>query len=678
MEKQIKKYQADPLEFIKNATDDQVSKMILYASKKYYNETPVMTDDEFDFLVDELKKRDSKHPTLSKIGAPLPKITEIKKVKLPYHMGSMDKYKLSDTKHFDKWISNYKGPYTITDKLDGVSALYYWDADNSNAHLYKRGDDQMGSDISFLIPYIPSLAKLKINNKEKIIAIRGELIISLDNYNSYQEDKTNHESTPKTQSNHESTPKTQSKDGPSSNPRSMVAGLTNKKTIDPSITKLIDFVAYEMLYPREIHTDQLKEISKLGFITVHHSLLTKITFEILIEHLQDRKKTGKYECDGIIITDNNQHNINKSGNPEYAFAFKELPEKNTAECKVIEVEWNVSKDGYIKPTVLIEPVQLSGVTIKRATGFNAKFIKDNKIGTGTIIQIVRAGDVIPHIEKVIKATGEDMPNFPYLWNETGVDIILDENKNKNKDITREHKISELTYFVTHMNMKFLNEQTVGKLYDAGFDSIIKILTVTKQELLKLDNFKETLASKIYETIQKSIQDIDILTFAHASNIFGHNFGSRRLKKIFEIYPKVLDWIKNKTKEEIINSIKNIEGFEDSLSSQFAEKIVEYEKLVNKLPANIKNNVQEYKNIIEVIEDKKVSGKTFVFSDFRNKEWEAYIESHGGKISSSISSKTNYLITTEEAIDTGTNSKVKKAIELKVDIVSKNNFVKKFM
>jgi len=652
MDKTIKKYQADPIEFIEHATIDQLSKIILHASKKYYNETPVMTDDEFDFLVDELKKRDSKHPTLTKIGAPLPKVTEIKKVKLPYHMGSMDKYKLSDTKQFEKWLSNYKGPYTITDKLDGVSALYYWDADNSIAHLYKRGDDQMGSDISFLIPYIPSLAKLKINNKEKIIAIRGELIISLDNYDSYQGEKTN--------------------------PRSMVAGLTNKKTIDPNVTKLIDFVAYEMLYPREIHTNQLKEISKLGFITVHHSLLTKITFEILIEHLQDRKKTGKYECDGIIITDNNQHNINKSGNPEYAFAFKELPEKNTAECKVIEVEWNVSKDGYVKPTVLIEPVQLSGVTIKRATGFNAKFIKDNKIGTGTIIQIVRAGDVIPHIEKVIKATGEDMPNFPYKWNETNVDIILDEAKNKNKDIIREHKISELTYFVTHMNMKFLNEQTVGKLYDAGFDSIIKILTVTKQELLKLDNFKETLASKIYETIQKSIQDIDILTFAHASNIFGHNFGSRRLKKIFEIYPKVLDWIKNKTKEEIINSIKNIEGFEDSLSGQFAEKIIEYEKLVNKLPDNIKNNVQEYKNIIEVIEDKKVSGKTFVFSDFRNKEWEAYIENHGGKISSSISSKTNYLITTEEAIDTGTNSKVKKAIELKVDIVSKNNFVKKFM
>jgi NAD-dependent DNA ligase len=649
MDKQIKKYKEDPLTFIENATIDQLAKIVVHATKKYHNDSAVMTDDEFDFLRDELEKRNPKHPALSKIGAPLPKVTEIKKVNLPFHMGSMDKFKLSDTKKFTTWLTNYKGPYTISDKLDGVSALYYWH--ENKAHLYKRGDEQIGSDISFLIPYIPSLNKLK-EFKEKTLAIRGELIISLDNYDAFNGDKTN--------------------------PRSMVAGLTNKKTIDPNITKLIDFVAYEMVTPREIHTDQLKNIDKYGFITVHHSLQKTITFEKLIELLQDRKKSGKYECDGIIITDNNLHSVNKTKNPEYAFAFKELPEKNTAECKVIEIEWNVSKDGYIKPTVLIEPVQLSGVTIKRATGFNAKFIKDNKISVGSIIQIVRAGDVIPHIEKVIKATGESLPNFPYIWNETGVDIILDENKNKNKDITREHKVSELTYFVTHMNMKFLNEQTVGKLYDAGFDTIIKILSVTKQELLTLDNFKETMANKIFETIQNSIKDIDILIFAHASNIFGHNFGSRRLKKIFEIYPKVFAWIKNKTKQEIVDAIKEIEGFEDSLSSQFAEKIVEFEKLVNKLPASIKNKVQEYKNTIEIVEDKKISGKTFVFSDFRNKEWEAYIESHGGKISSTVSGKTDYLVTTKDAIEAGTNSKVKKATESKVEIVNKDNFAKKFM
>jgi len=643
----IKKYTSDPIAFIEKVSDEQLSKLILYASKKYYNESAVMTDDEFDFLVDELKKRDPKHPTLSKIGAPLPKVTEIKKVNLPYHMGSMDKYKLSDSKSFNTWLTKYTGPYTITDKLDGVSALYHWKDDK--AHLYKRGDEQMGSDVSFLIPYIPSLAKLKCTSE---IAIRGELIISLDNYDKYTGDKTN--------------------------PRSMVAGLTNKKTIDPQTVKLIDFVGYEQLYPRYIHTEQLKNISDLDFITVHHSLLKNITFEKLIDILQDRKKTGKYEVDGIIITDNNLHPVNKTKNPEYAFAFKELPDKNTAKCTVIEIEWNISKDGYIKPTVLIEPVKLSGVTIKRATGFNAKFIFDNKIGKDSIIQISRAGDVIPHIEKVIKATQADMPTFAYKWNESKVDIVVDTVKNKNKDVIREQRISELTYFVTHANMKFLNEQTVAKLYDAGYDDIIKILEIKQKELLELDNFKETMADKIYDSIQKSIEEMNILIFANASNIFGHNFGEKRLKKIFEIYPKILVWIKNKSKEDIKNDIKKIEGFEEITASQFAEKIIEFEKLVNKLPKDIQKKVSEYKLTTQVIQDSKISGKTFVFSGFRNAEWEKYIENHGGKINSTVSSKTNYVVTTQEEITSASNSKVKKAIELSIELLNKENFEKKFI
>jgi len=647
MNTQIKKYQADPIAFIEKATDDQISKMILFASKKYYNDEAVMTDDEFDFLVDELKKRDSKHPTLSKIGAPLPKVTEIKKVKLPYHMGSMDKYKLSDEKQFKNWLSKFTGPYTITDKLDGVSALFHWK--DGKAHLYKRGDDMMGSDVSFLIPYIPSLSKIKLGEET---AVRGELIISLDNYDKYEGDKTN--------------------------PRSMVAGLTNKKTIVAKDMALIDFVGYEMLYPRYVHTEQLKKINEYGFITVYHTLLNSIDFNKLIELLQDRKKTSKYDVDGIIVTDNNMHPVTATKNPDYAFAFKELPDKLTAECKVIEVEWNISKDGYIKPTVLIEPVKLSGVTIKRATGFNGKFINDNKIGKGSIIEITRSGDVIPHILKVVKATGADMPDFAYKWNETNVDIVVDESKNKNKEVIREQRISELTYFVTHMNMKYLNEQTVAKLYDAGYDNIVKILELTKSDLMKLDNFKETMTDKIYESIQKSIEEVNILTLATASNLFGHSFGGKRLKKIFENYPKVFVWIKNKSRDDIVKALKELEGFEDTLAGMFADNIGEFEKLVMKLPKNIQNKVMEYNGKIEVVEDSNILGKTFVFSDFRNKEWEEYIEKHGGKISSSISSKTSYLVTTQEAINKATNSKVVKAMELKVEILSKESFEKKFI
>ena len=111
---------------------------------------------------------------------------------------------------------------------------------------------------------------------------------------------------------------------------------------------------------------------------------------------------------------------------------------------------------------------------------------------------------------------------------------------------------------------------------------------------------------------------------------------------------------------------------------FADNIGEFEKLVMKLPKNIQNKVMEYNGKIEVVEDSNISGHAFVFSDFRNKEWEEYIEKHGGKISSSISSKTSYLVTTQDAINKATNSKVVKAMELKVEILSKESFEKKFI
>jgi DNA ligase (NAD+) len=194
----------------------------------------------------------------------------------------------------------------------------------------------------------------------------------------------------------------------------------------------------------------------------------------------------------------------------------------------------------------------------------------------------------------------------------------------------------------------------------------------------LDNFKETMAEKIYDSIQKSIEELDILIFANASNVFGHNFGEKRLKKIFEIYPKVLVWIKNKTHDTIKNDIKKIEGFEEITASQFAEKIIEFEKLVNKLPKDIQKKVSEYKVHTQIVQDSKISGKVFVFSGFRNAEWEKYIENHGGKINSTVSSKTNYVVTTQEEITSAGNSKVKKAIELSIELLNKENFEKKFI
>ena len=131
-----------------------------------------------------------------------------------------------------------------------------------------------------------------------------------------------------------------------------------------------------------------------GFETVQNRTVTDVTNEMLSELLMEWRKSYVYEIDGVIVSDDRIF-ARKSGNPDHAFAFKMVLSDQMAEAKVVNVLWTPSKDGYLKPRVQIEPIKLGGVTIEYATGFNAAFIRDNKIGIGSLIQIIRSGDVIP-------------------------------------------------------------------------------------------------------------------------------------------------------------------------------------------------------------------------------------------------------------------------------------------
>ena len=150
--------------------------------------------------------------------------------------------------------------------------------------------------------------------------------------------------------------------------------------------------------------------------------------------LKERKAESEYECDGIIIAYNTPNERVPIGNPDYAFAFKNVAELETAIVTVKQVEWNVSKDGYLKPILILEPIKLSGVMIKRVTAFNAKYIVENKIGPNTQIKLVRSGDVIPHILEIIKSSKEpQMPtDIEYEWNDSNVDIIAKNNSVEQK------------------------------------------------------------------------------------------------------------------------------------------------------------------------------------------------------------------------------------------------------
>jgi NAD-dependent DNA ligase len=171
--------------------------------------------------------------------------------------------------------------------------------------------------------------------------------------------------------------------------------------------------------------EQMKLLKKYKFKVANYKVVDKLNYEFLTEYFEKRRNKSDYEIDGIVVFDNSRPYENVQGNPDYGFAFKVLLEEQKAEAIVEDVEWNVSKDGYIKPRIRIKPVKLVGTVITYATAFNAKYVVDNKLGPGAVITIVRSGDVIPDIVEVIKPSKEPkMPDIAYKWNKTKVDIIV--------------------------------------------------------------------------------------------------------------------------------------------------------------------------------------------------------------------------------------------------------------
>jgi len=321
-------------------TQKDLENLIIYTKDKYYNDEPIISDIEWDELYDILISKYPKSSIILKVGAPVR--DEINKIKLPYWMGSMDKIKPL-SKELIKWLNVYKGPYLISEKLDGISALLV--RKNSNISLYTRGDGEYGQNLDYLVKSL-NFSKFIKDKDSKDIAIRGEFMI----------EKTLYETK-------------YSKTYPKA--RSLVAGLINSKHPDPTIIKDIEFIAYEIIIPDKLKaSSQFEMLENLGFKTAHHVKVEagNLNNDELITLYNKFKKSSKYEIDGIIITQDDEYKRNTTGNPDYSVAFKMQLDEQMALTTVETVEWNVSKHGALKPRVKFIPVVIGGDIITYATG----------------------------------------------------------------------------------------------------------------------------------------------------------------------------------------------------------------------------------------------------------------------------------------------------------------------
>jgi len=640
----------DIINYINNLSIQDIENIINYCADKYYNKSQsVISDLIYDMLIDFLKLKNPKSKTLKNIGS---KIKGNNKSKLDYWLGSMDKIK-PFTNQLDKWISKYNPPYNISDKLDGVSALLIYN--NNNISLYTRGTAIEGMNISKLIKYIDipdykSIYKYCTQNniigKKNMIAIRGELIIKKKTFADNWNDKMK-------------------------NTRNTVSGLINSKIINPLLAIDTDLVVYEIIEPLYTINKQLDILSKMNFNVVYNKTINNIlSYDFLSEILKKRRIKSLYDIDGIIITNCNLNNKNINGNPEYAFAYKDIIDEQIAQTTVISIEWNISKNGTINPTLLVEPIIIGGVEIKRCTGYNAKFIVDNILGPGSIIEIIRSGDVIPNVKKVIScATLQKplLPNYKWHWNDTKIDIILD-NINNNSKVN----IKKIYFFFSTLNAKGLGLKTIEKIVESGLNTVPKILFAKYDNFINIDSFKDKTINNLLESIKKCLIDISLVKLMAASSLLGNGIGEEKIKLILNIYPNILEEYIKWTKPMFINKLNEINGWDTKTSTLFVNNFPKFIIFYNSIKELIiiKNN-----NITTVpILNSFFENKIFVFSGFRDAYLENIIINNNGKINNSISKKTNYLII-KDNIDNQTE-KINKAMQLNITILTKNELLDK--
>jgi DNA ligase (NAD+) len=631
-------------DFIKNTQNiskTDLVKVLKKLSDVYYNTGETLVDDNiYDKLHDILKERDPKNKFLSTVGAP---VGTKEKKKLPFPMGSLNKYK-PDSDDVEKWAAKYEGDNVVSDKLDGASVEIHKNL-KGKFMMYSRGDGEFGTDISHIIGYFfdeDTIEKYPLD-----MCVRGEMIITKKDFKKILKIYPNLK-----------------------NARNTVAGLVNQKNVKKEIAKKTKFITYAILNPRYEQSKQMKIMTKMGFDVVEHVIMKKINNKILEKYLLKRKEESNFDIDGIVVVNDSKVYKHKGGYPSHAFAFKVMFDDQKGISKVVDVLWSPSKDGYIKPRIQMEPLELVGVTVTYATAKNARFLVKHKLGPGAVIEVIRSGDVIPDIIRVLKpaTSGEaKMPDYPYKWNESKADILL---KNPGGVENRIVVIKLLSWFFKTMEVKYLSDGILTKLVDEGYDTIAKILEADQDDLFEIDGLGETSITKIYKGIDKAFKKADLVTFMNASHKFGRGLGGRKLYEILDVYPNIINekW----KKEKMIDKILEVHGFSNKTATKFAENFDSFKKFYDEI-SKIKD-ISRYKKVKKKVNTHKqiFEKKIIVFTGFRDNLLKEFILKSGGKVSDSVSGNTTILVHSEDIDES--NNKYKKAKSVGTKMMTKSEFI----
>lgn len=618
----------DPKLFCKNHDKETLIRFLYQSRYKYYNDPKgsMLSDASYDFIENYVEKK--YQYKIDEVGANAP--SNSIKCKLPCYMPSINKIKTEkEINHFMK--SSKAVDYIISDKLDGISLLVFKDQ-NNNMKAVTRGNGLIGRDISWITNHI------KLGNLKQNEYVRGELIISRDNWNIIKHLYPHY-----------------------SNSRNFIAGYTNQKHINESILHLFDFIAFEFISDTIFSfKEQFGILHEKGFKQVYYFTLPQITRESLSKQLHKRLINSTYDIDGLIISRNQfkERVTQDKTYPVYSKAFKENTKFKVS--RVISISWNPSMYGVLKPIVNIEKIVIDGINIENISGHNARYIVENKIGPGTIIQVTRSGDVIPLITNVIKIS--DITGLPstkkiqWIWDRQKVNIIL-----RDSNLNREVKIKRLEYFLSCLKTKGIKKGIISKLAQHSILTPHDFLKLTKQKLdtLKIKGIGTKMMVQIHNEIKRIKSGTHLVDVMTASLCFGHGFSKKKLNKVVETIPDIM----NKDNNIIHDRLQQIKGFSTKSIQQFLKGLKLFKTFIKNLDINI--------IIQQVKDDKKESVHKILFSGIRpTQDIKQKCQQLKFEIMSTFSKKITLLIVKSKD---KTTQKITKATQNNIPIMTYDKF-----
>jgi DNA ligase (NAD+) len=619
---------------------DELKEQIVKYNKLYRAGTPIVSDQEYDNALEVIQKRmipaefEAFRKTLMDGSG---------KVYHKYKIGSLNKAK-AETDELWKWWKKYatKNEVFWSEKLDGTSITITY----KDGTLYKavtRGDGEKGEDVTDKVKHIKNVPAWFNVKKSGITDIRGETMLTLKNFELLKKiDEREYK-----------------------NPRNTVAGLINNKEVHEEKLNLLEFFALEITTDRATKKPmQYKVLKTLGFKNpVHGTKLINMANSNKLNHeftllLKTLKEKAPYLMDGLVITAMDAVNEDEYY-PKKMIAFKVNDE--IAETTVKGIEWTISKGGLLKPVVLLNPVELGGTTVKRATGYNAKYIQDNGIAKGAKVKIVKSGDIIPKIIEVVEEADVGtmfksiMLECPSCYSEieqVGVDL-----KCTNKKCSAA-EVKKVASFIKKMEVDGASETSLANW---GITDMKKLLkwkpdTSYKNQVKFYDSFLAKVINGDKEEILGS------MTYDGG--------GRRTIEKLLEFYGEEKLYKIAVTKKM---PATYPEGIGEKVLSKVMKDFNENHKIMLSITSDKRRKTApKAKKAKAVNTGGSLAGKSFVITGTLSqprKYFQNLIKENGGKVASGVSKNLDYLIAGEKA-----GSKLTKAEKLGTEILTEKKFM----